>query len=690
MEMLSWDGLGFLGNGLLHQLKVVFKHPYYLANSFESAVEAKEVLCQLNGLPESEELLDECVHRLQTWAVDNRGIFKRCRRELMLRAQYTLDVDFNSSNISASEAFEQIVQSEPKYALEVAKKMVKARKADKTGGSRADTEAAERRRFAMELSVILKEACMPVVYQIELLDNQNLAWERIFGSRRAKTLRNRFRAWNKYRMWLVAYAGVVWPRDISDLVNYVEEMLKVGAPISLHGELQASLVLLEQVGRVPEHRQLSKDGTWKSHLSAWDVQQEKGSRPRGAAQPYTVAVMIALELTVCNIECDFYRRVVAWIMLVASWACMRVDDVQRVAPESLRLSSRGFSMKMARTKTTGPGKLHGQIFAFVRRDVMLTGRDWLYEGLELFKHKSANFPRDYLVPSPSENWSSFRRKLLEPPQLANYFRMVLQGLGTPKHEDGEWRLNQAMELVPLPLSLYWSGHSARHVMAQASASIGCSKDDRDFLGWCIGRVGSNAYLLTSRQIVERLQFEVYESFFHRGKRYDEGELLEDVKEFAEKHGLVGHRIRRRHKVVPLKTATLNGVVSWMDPDTDNEGLDEDDVVVDKKLVLAHGTEVMDGLETVSAGTREKYFITISRRTGFRRLHMTGACHVKSERCQQVVGVESLEGQTFDAICKFCKQSLKELTGDEIEQSSSSTTGESTSTCTDTDDDQVDF
>ena len=65
--------------------------------------------------------------------------------------------------------------------------------------------------------------------------------------------------------------------------------------------------------------------------------------------------------------------------------------------------------------------------------------------------------------------------------------------------------------------------------------------------------------------------------------------------------------------------------------------------------------------------------------------MTGACHVKSERCQQVVGVESLEGQTFDAICKFCKQSLKDLTGDELEQSSSSSTGESTSTCTDTDD-----
>ena len=64
MDALSWDRLGFLGNDLLHQLRVVFKHPYYLANSFESAVEAKEVLSQLNGLPESEKLLDECVYRL--------------------------------------------------------------------------------------------------------------------------------------------------------------------------------------------------------------------------------------------------------------------------------------------------------------------------------------------------------------------------------------------------------------------------------------------------------------------------------------------------------------------------------------------------------------------------------------------------------------------------------------------------
>ena len=432
MDVLQWDGLTFLGSGLVQQLRSVYQHPFYLANSFESEEDARETLSQLMNSVDDAELLDECARRLFEWSRANQGVVKRCRRDLVSRTQYTLATLNTPVQLSASEAFEQIVQSEPKYALEVAKKVVKARKADRSGGSRAETEAAERKRFALELSVLIKEACLPVVYQIEQLDNQNIAWERIFGSRRSKTLRNRFRAWNKYRMWLVASTGVVWPRDIRDLVNYIEEMLQVGAPMSLHGELQASLVLLEQVGRIPESRQLSRDVTWKSHLSAWDVEQEKGCRPRGAAPPFTVAILIALELTVCNIDIEFYRRAVAWVMLVATWASMRADDIQRVAPETLRLSNRGFSMRMARTKTTRPGKLHGQIFAFVRRDVSLTGRDWLFDGLELFKHESANFPRDYLVPSPSENWTSFRRKLLEPPQLANYFRMVLQRAGHAK------------------------------------------------------------------------------------------------------------------------------------------------------------------------------------------------------------------------------------------------------------------
>ena len=115
---------------------------------------------------------------------------------------------------------------------------------------------------------------------------------------------------------------------------------------------------------------------------------------------------------------------------------MRVDDIQCVMPETMRLSPRGFSVRMSHTKTTGPGKIHGQVHAFVHRSITLTGHDWMEEGLQLLRHESAIFPRDYLVPAPTADWHAMRKKLMEPPQLANYFKMVLQMLGTPKFEDG--------------------------------------------------------------------------------------------------------------------------------------------------------------------------------------------------------------------------------------------------------------
>jgi len=129
----------------------------------------------------------------------------------------------------------------------------------------------------------------------------------------------------------------------------------------------------------------------------------------------------------------------------------------------------------------------------------LTGNDWLAAGFSLWDGDDLMFPRDYLVPYPTANWTSVRKKIMEPPALANHYRMVLSSLGTPKREDGEWRSNPHMGLVPDEMVLFWTGHCARHVLPTISASIGCLKVDRDFLGrWAIGRSGSNSYLLTSR------------------------------------------------------------------------------------------------------------------------------------------------------------------------------------------------
>ena len=48
-----------------------------------------------------------------------------------------------------------------------------------------------------------------------------------------------------------------------------------------------------------------------------------------------------------------------------------------------------------------------------------------------------------------------------------------------------------------------------------------------------------------------------------------------------------------------------------------------------------------------------YFVTISR-SGFRRLHLSGACAVRQEKCIETVGVLSISEGCADAICKHCR------------------------------------
>ena len=94
-----------------------------------------------------------------------------------------------------------------------------------------------------------------------------------------------------------------------------------------------------------------------------------------------------------------------------------MDDIQNLLPDTLKLSSRGFSCRLNRTKTTGPGKLHGQVAVFVKRSISLTGYDWLGTGMGFTEHESFAYKRDYLVPAPNSDFDGFIPKVVEPPVL---------------------------------------------------------------------------------------------------------------------------------------------------------------------------------------------------------------------------------------------------------------------------------
>ena len=277
------------------------------------------------------------------------------------------------------------------------------------------------------------------------------------------------------------------------------------------------------------------------------------------------------------------------------------------------------------------------------------------------------FPRDYLVPAHNDAWDGFYPKLVEPPALSNLMRMVLGKLGTPRFQDGIWRTNKAMLLVPGDLLLFWTGHSARHFLNQAALALGVPKERRDYLGrWAVGRTGSNAYIHTARQVVEHVQLEVVNALTAGCSEIDETELLDEVAQFAEDHGLVGHRIRRRHtQQLARDIAALHSE----DPDTEPETENVDELEIGK------GVEEMEKQEERSSS---KYFVTVSRRTGLRRLHAHFKCPVRSQRCLDSFDVTAIDEATFDVMCRICKKRLQ-LDEGRLESESSSTSGESSST-----------
>ena len=311
MDEDEWTGLEILGQKLLDTVIKFYGCASSFANSFDTEDEAQEVFKQLAdsaGL-DIQRLTGEAARRLVEWSVLQQTAFKRRRRTVVAGLEYSLFPIRTDAPVETSDVFESIVKDDPKYALEVAKRVAQQRKSSTV--NRADLEEALRDKYAMELATFISEAGLPVVYQIHQLDNPNKAWKRIFGSRRGKTLRNRFRSWSKFRLWLVAYSGAVWLRSLADLVNYVEECIQVGCALSIHTELQASLVLLERSGRVLECNQLSMDPTWKAHLQSWSQELSSNSRPNGSGPPYTVSILLALEFLVMDDQRDYYARVIA-------------------------------------------------------------------------------------------------------------------------------------------------------------------------------------------------------------------------------------------------------------------------------------------------------------------------------------------------------------------------------------------
>ena len=71
----------------------------------------------------------------------------------------------------------------------------------------------------------------------------------------------------------------------------------------------------------------------------------------------------------------------------------------------------------------------------------------------------------------------------------------------------------------------------------------------------------------------------------------------------------------------------------------------------------------------------KFFVTVSRRQGMRRLHLVG-CFVKPSRCSEVRYSNEIGTEDFDSVCRSCKKKMMAESGKDSQDESSSTASSS--------------
>ena len=465
---------------------------------------------------------------------------------------------------------------------------------------------------------------------------------------------------------------------MKDPIDYVQHRIDEGCGRTIPESLSAALGLLEQLGRVVEDARITSDPLWKGHVRSWTAELSSEAPPRKPAEMYTIAMAISLELTTMDVGAPVFQRALAWIVLCMLWGAMRCDDVQAILPHRSSLSNYGLRLVLGKSKTTGPDKMQKEVAVHIHRTVSLTGEDWLRTGFEIWESDEFKFRRDYMVMEPSPDWSKVRRKFLTPAGLSSVISKLLGLLAVPKRVAFGWELMPHL-LLPDGLESFFSGHSPRNFLTSIAAAIGYSRDERAFLGrWTMGMTSSEEYVRTARQVVFRIQKSVNRALVEGrdDDPYFEDEALQKLCDSAEAAGANPNRIKKRHTVMSNWTGRycLGGAYptlevfddDWQDPGDTEEG----------QAVLAESVAKISAAKQVDQSS-SKYFITISRRSALRRLHLTG-CFVKPDRCSEVQYVDEVTGDDFDAICQACKRKMlaecgKDDAGDSSPTASSSST-----------------
>ena len=349
--------------------------------------------------------------------------------------------------------------------------------------ARKDAEESERRRWTQELADHLRGTETPMGQFLLAQPGNQL----IGGGRRASTLRSRVRSFRRFLSWLGLRHEQIYPTSLTQLTEYLQ--VRVSEPCnrgSLKGTHQ-SMVFLESMAGVPVAERFTNSQLYNVMYQELLVSTLPG-RPQKQAQRVLVAMMEALEGLVVSRQTPQYFRSFAWWLLIQNWATLRFSDHRGIDPASVRVDETGFSALLTRSKTIGADKAIVSRPLVIDRCCYLSVSTWLQTGWKDLR-EMADYPRDYLMPSPSSNGHGFRKKELSYDTACAMQNRVLRMA----------RLNDE-QLFSQSATRFWTPHSNRTFLPTATAVLGFVKSARDFLGGWSAQASERYARIASQRI----------------------------------------------------------------------------------------------------------------------------------------------------------------------------------------------
>ena len=522
-------------------------------------------------------------------------------------------------------------------------------------------EQEETRRWACAIAGFVADGPMPAKRVAEATSDPSGTWVRFCGNRRSRTLRQAARAWQRFHEWLKLAHGRCWPTGVEQVVDYLEERMLEPCGPTVPGTFLQSLQLLETVGGMEKDKRIGMSPMLINVVKNMKKELSTDGPPRRTAPVFTVAMVMAAELLVVDFNQDVVARIMAFVMLLMVWGAMRTDDLLWLDRSRTMLSDVGWKSVLVRTKTSGAGRRVRELPVFVARGISITGRDWMLEGHLLWQIASKQFPGNLFLCRPRMDGMDFTRRYLDAAGLAAWLKWTLLQLPSMTKRFNRWCSDWSETLLDEDWVARWSGHSARHCLPSWAAAIGIPPEQRAFLGrWKSGtEVDANSYVLTSRQIVHGAQEAVLKSFCGGDPPFSETEVFEEMKAFGLERGLEyrqtiarnmvwrrkGDRVALFQDYPTLAALPLYGAVG------------EDDIAA--PVLVTEEDEV-----------EHPFWVSVSRRSGFRRLHKRNGCSVRPSTVFKAIGVDKVTPEVADKKCLICFGKSKDAMGETVDDTTS--------------------